>query len=64
MKKKSLTFYREQVGLSIPQLAKKTGVSVRTIYYWESDKELLKNAKIKNILKLCRVLKIKVDDIF
>lgn len=63
MKKKSLTFYREQIGLSISQLAKKVGVSERTIRYWEQDKELLKNAKVKNILKLCKVLKISVGEL-
>lgn len=63
MKKKSLTFYREQAKLSIEQLAKKTGVSTRTIRYWESDKEILKNAKVKNIVKLCKVLKIAVDEL-
>lgn len=63
MKKKSLTFYRERIGLSISQLAKKVGVSERTIRYWEQDKELLKNAKVKNILKLCKVLKISVGEL-
>ena len=63
MKKKSLTFYREQANLSIEQLAKKTGVSTRTIRYWESDREILKNAKVKNIVKLCKVLKIAVDEL-
>lgn len=63
MKKKSLTFYRERIGLSISQLAKKVGVSERTIRYWEQDKELLKNAKVKNILKLCKVLKISVSEL-
>lgn len=63
MKKKSLTFYRERIGLSISQLAKKVGVSERTIRYWEQDKELLKNAKVKNILKLCKVLKISIGEL-
>ena len=63
MKKKSLTFYREQAGLSISQLAKKVGVSERTVRYWEQDKEILKNAKVKNILKLCKVLKISVSEL-
>ena len=63
MKKKSLTFYREQANLSIEELAKKTGVSTRTIYYWEQDREILCNAKVKNIVKLCKVLKIAVNDL-
>lgn len=63
MKKKSLTFYRVQAGLSVEQLAKKTGVSERTIRYWEADREILKNAKVKNIVKLCKVLKISVNEL-
>ena len=63
MKKKSLTYYREQAGLSIPQLSKKIGVSERTIYYWETDREILKNARVKNIIKLCKVLKIGVAEL-
>lgn len=63
MKKKSLTYYREQIGLSIPQLSKKIGVSERTIRYWETDREILKNAKVKNIVKLCKVLKIGVSEL-
>lgn len=63
MKKKSLTFYRERAELTIPQLAKKVGVSERNIRYWESDREILKNAKVKNIVKLCKVLKISVDEL-
>lgn len=63
MKKKSLTFYREQAKLSIEQLAKKVGVSQRCVRYWESDREILKNAKVKNVVKLCKVLKISVEEL-
>lgn len=63
MKKKSLTFYRKQMGLSIEELAEKAGVSARSVYYWESDREILKNAKVKNLLKLCKVLKITIDEL-
>lgn len=63
MKKKSLTFYRERAELTTPQLAKKVGVSERNIRYWESDREILKNAKVKNIVRLCKVLKISVDEL-
>ena len=63
MKKKSLTYYRELADLTPEQLAKKIGVTKRTILYWESDKELLKGARVKNIVKLCKVLKISINDI-
>lgn len=63
MKKKSLTFYRNQRGLTVEELAKKVGVSTRSIRYWETDKELLRNAKVKNVLKLCKVLRITVDEL-
>ena len=63
MKKKSLTYYRERANLSVPQLAKKVGVSERSIRYWEADREILKNAKVKNIVKLCKVLKINVNEL-
>lgn len=63
MKKKSLTFYREQANLSIEQLAKKVGVSPRCVRYWESDREILKNAKVKNALKLCKALKVNLEEL-
>ena len=63
MKKKSLTSYREERHLSIPELAKKVGVSVRTVYYWESDKEYIRSTKVGTIIKLCKVLRIKIDDL-
>ena len=63
MKKKSLTFFREQKGLTAEKLAKKVGVSTRSIRYWESDKELLRNAKVSSVLKLCKALGISIDEI-
>ena len=63
MKKKSLTFYRNQRGLTVAELAKKVGVSVRSIRYWEADKEYLRNAKVCNVLKLCKVLRISVNEL-
>lgn len=45
------------------ECGKKMVLEERTIRYWEQDKELLKNAKVKNILKLCKVLKISVGEL-
>ena len=63
MKKKSLTFYRTQRGLTIEELAKKVGVSTRSIRYYEEDKEYIRNAKVKSVLKLCKVLRVTIDDL-
>lgn len=62
--KKSLTYYRKKRGLSIDELAVLVGVSPRTIRYWEDDDDLLQGARVKNIIQLCKVLKIKVDRLF
>ena len=61
MKKKSLTVLREERHLTQEKLAKKVGVTARTIRTWESDREFLRNAKVKNIVKLCKVLKIDIN---
>ena len=63
MKKKSLTVLREECHLTQEKLAKKVGVTVRTIRTWESDREFLRNAKVKNIVKLCKVLKIDINEL-
>lgn len=63
MKKKNLTALREEKGWSQEKLAKKVGVTPRTIRTWESDRDYLRNAKVKNIVKLCKVLKIDIDEL-
>lgn len=63
MKKLKIEKLREEKGWSQEQLAKKIGVSDRTIRTWESDVEHLRNAKGKHLLKLCKVFKVTLDQI-
>ena len=63
MRKKTLEYFRLESNLTQAQLAKKVGVTERCIRKWEKDREILRNAKVKNILKLCKVLKISIDEL-
>lgn len=54
---------REKKGLSQGQLAKQSGIGVRTIQDYEQGKRDLNGAKVKTILRLCTALDCKMADI-
>lgn len=67
MKKKgkyTLKQLRMLQGMTQEELAKKSGVTTRTIINYESDVTNLRNSAYKTIEKLAIALNSKVDDIF
>lgn len=54
---------RMKKGLSQTQLAKKAGVSLRTVQSYEQQEQPIENAKLRTLLALCVVLDCKVEDI-
>lgn len=63
MRKKTLSYFRLERNLTQAQLAKKVGVTERCVRKWEDNKEFLRNARVKNIIKLCKVLQISIDEL-
>ena len=63
MRKKTLEYFRTERNLTQAQLAKKVGVTERCIRKWESDRDYLRNARVINIVRLCKVLKISIDEL-
>lgn len=60
----TLEQWRKIRGLSQEELAKKSDVSVRTIWNYESDIKKLRNASYSTIAKIAKVLDIKTAQIF
>lgn len=54
---------REEAGISRPKLAELTGVSARTLEGYEQDKKDINGAKLKTILKICKALNCRIEDI-
>lgn len=63
MKDGNLTCYRQQRKMTVTELANSVGVTEQTIRSWEKDQGRLTNARTENLLKLCKALKVTVDDI-
>lgn len=60
----TLQQWRGLRGYSKVDLAKKSGVTERTIWSFEKDVENLNNANYRTIKKLATALDIRVDNIF
>jgi len=56
-----IKFYREKLGLSIAELAKKCNISEISIRKYESNE---RNPKVETLIKLARVLKISPGEFF
>lgn len=54
---------RISAGLSRPQLAKLSGINLRTIEGYEQGRDNIDGAKLKTISKLCLALECKMEDI-
>ena len=54
---------RIETGLSQSQLAKKTGLNVRTIQHYEQGSKIFDHARIDTILKICIALGCKLEDV-
>ena len=54
---------REQAGISRPKLAELSGVNVRTLESYEQGKKDINGAKLKTILKICKALNCRIEDI-
>ena len=63
MQKISLRAYRVNAGLTIKEVADKIKVSEASIRRWEKDKDRLRGASIDDILKLCDLYGITLNDI-
>ncbi|RQW65677.1 XRE family transcriptional regulator [Listeria sp. SHR_NRA_18] len=62
--KYTLKQLRAMQGMTQEELAKKTGITTRTIINYESDVSNLRNSAYKTIEKLAVALNSNVDDIF
>lgn len=54
---------REDAKMSIPELAKRSGINARTIEGYEQENRDINGAKLKTLLKLCRALSCSLEDI-
>ena len=54
---------RQAAGLSQSQLAKKTGINIRTIQHYEQGSKIFDHARIDTILRCCIALNCKLEDI-
>lgn len=54
---------RESRGLSQNQLAKKTGLNVRTLQHYEQHTKNFDHARIDTIMKVCITLNCKLEDV-
>jgi DNA-binding XRE family transcriptional regulator len=59
----SLAYYRKMKGLSQSQLAKASGVSVRSIQLFEQRKSNINNAQYNHLSSIANVLGCQVDDL-
>lgn len=58
----NLAYYRKMKGLSQSQLAKESGVSVRSIQLFEQRKSNINNAQYNHLSAIAKVLGCEVDD--
>ena len=54
---------REKAGLTRAELAKETGINIRTIEAYEQGRKDINGAKLKTLLKLCLALNCSLEDI-
>lgn len=54
---------REKAGISRPKLAELSDVNVRTLEGYEQGKKDINGAKLKTILKLCKALNCRIEDV-
>ena len=54
---------REKAGLTRAELAEETGINIRTIEAYEQGRKDINGAKLKTLLKLCKVLNCNLEDI-
>ena len=59
----SLAYYRKMKGLSQSQLAKASGVSIRSIQLFEQRKSNINNAQYNHLSAIAKVLGCEVDDL-
>lgn len=59
----SLRTFRKKEKLTKTQLSDLTGISMRTIDDYETGKRDINGAKIKTLLKLCKALSCRLEDI-
>lgn len=66
MKKEKASIYdlRRKKRMTQRELAKKAGVTERTIILYESDIEKLRNASYKNVENIAEALGVSVNNIF
>lgn len=60
----ALTDLRNLNRLSQEELASKTGLTPKTIGFYEKNVNNLRNASYKNVEKIAKALNVSVDDIF
>lgn len=54
---------RESAGISRPKLAELAEVNARTLEGYEQGKKDINGAKIKTLLKICKALSCRIEDI-
>jgi len=59
----SLRAMRINLNKSADEVADYVGVAKKTIYKWENDTQTLYKAKLENVLKLCKLYGISVNDL-
>lgn len=59
----SLHIKRNEAGLSQSQLAKKSGVNVRTIQFYERNEGSIDGAKLNTLIELSNVLNCGITDL-
>lgn len=60
----NLKKFREERNLSQSQLAKKAGVSLRMLQYYEQESKDIRKAQVSTVLQITRALDISVEDLF
>ncbi|WPH40101.1 helix-turn-helix transcriptional regulator [Enterococcus faecalis] len=64
MKKVKIYDLRREKRMTQKELAKKTGITERTIINYENSIDALRNAKYSTVEKIATALGVTVDDIF
>ena len=59
----NLAYYRKMKGLSQAQLAKASGVSVRSIQLFEQRKSNINNAQYNHLSSIAKVLGCEIEDL-